>query len=167
MKVRISCFFLALAFLSPVAVFFQTQAQAQALQADEFKDQWGNTQALDGDTRWLIVSQSMDAGDMVKETFEKLELTSPADYGLLYLADVSGMPGPITKFFALPAMRDYAFPMALIREEDELAALNLPITNEEAVTVLALESLSIVDVLAFDDAATFEAFLNERVLAAL
>lgn len=162
MKFFVSIFLLALAFLSLLAPL----SQAQALRAEAFKDQWDNTQTLDGDTRWLVVSQSMDAGDIVKETFEKLDLASPADHGMLYLADVSGMPGLVTKFFALPAMRDYAFPMALIRAEDELAAMKLPITSEEAVTVLALESLDVVDVLMFDDAAAFEVFLNTRVLVA-
>ena len=136
---------------------------ADPLQAAEFTDQWDQPQALDENTRWLVVAQGMDAGDIVEEVFTHLNVSDPGTRGLLYLADISGMPGLITRFIALPAMRDFAFPMALIREEGVLETMDLPLGAPEAVTVLELNGLQVVQTETFTDSASFEQFLVDAV----
>lgn len=71
--------------------------------------------------------------------------------GVCYIADISGMPGVITRLFALPAMRDYAYPVLLGRTPAD--TLRLP-RRAGQVTVLTIRAGS-VDAIGF--AATVQA----------
>jgi hypothetical protein len=138
--------------------------QAQSLELMTFKDQWDQNHELDRKTNWLVVSQAMESGDIVKDAFNSLSIKKPGDYGMIYIADISAMPSLISKFFALPKMRDYIFPIGLIREEGELAKMKLPLEAPEKVAVIALNKLNIDGAMYFSDQATFETFLKSEVL---
>ena len=138
--------------------------QAQTLDLVNFQDQWGNAQNLNPETRWLVISRAMSSGDIVKDTFDALSIEDPQKYDMLYVADISGMPGLISKFVALPKMRNYAFPIALAREKGQLTDMGIPLEEPEWITVLTLQSLEIEGVESFNDPASFSAFLRESVL---
>lgn len=129
---------------------FATASAAQTMTAMTFENQWEEKVELNQGVKWLVLTQSKDAGKMVKEAFEELKVEKPAKGKLLagnmmYLADISGMPGFITKMFAIPKMQDYAFPIALIKEDEQLANLKLDGFDVEKVTVLQLENLEVVN----------------------
>jgi len=134
-------------------------AQAQTLTQQSFEDQWEKPVELNAQTKWLVVTQSKDAGKMVKETFESLEMKDLASLNLLYIADVSGMPGFITRMFAIPKMQDHAFSIGLINEEGQLATLDLGDLNESEVSVLALDNLQVTQTHSFRDDVAFVSFL--------
>ena len=134
--------------------------QAQTLQSKQFNDQWDKPVELTEQTKWLVISQSKESGNIVKEAFESLELKDLKQYKMIYLADISAMPSFVTKLFALPKMRDYAFPMALIREEGELNAMQLPVKEPDSVTVLALDKLNVGETKYFSDSKSLTEFLK-------
>lgn len=121
--------------------------------------------ALNAETQWVVISQVKDAGKMVKETFSALELSDLEQYKLIYIADISAMPGFITSMFAIPKMRDYAFPVALIKEEQQLSALQLSPADKESVVVMQLNGLEVVASQSFSDQAKLQAFLASTVMA--
>lgn len=129
---------------------FATSSSAQTMAAMSFENQWEEKVELNQRVKWLVFTQSKDAGKMVKEAFDELKVEKPAKGELLagnmiYLADISGMPGFITKMFAIPKMQDYTFPIALIKEDEQLANLKLDGFDEEKVTVLQLDNLAVVN----------------------
>lgn len=129
---------------------FATSSSAQTMAAMSFENQWEEKVELNQSVKWLVLTQSKDAGKMVKEAFDELKVEKPAKGELLagkmiYLADISGMPGFITKMFAIPKMQDYTFPIALIKEDEQLANLKLDGFDEEKVTVLQLDNLAVVN----------------------
>ena len=67
-------------------------------------------------------------------------LRAPSD---CYDADVSGVPGLITRFIALPAIRDLPYAMALGMEEDQLA--HMP-RRDDSVSVLRLDEGRVVTI---------------------
>jgi hypothetical protein len=140
--------------------------QAQPLPAQTFEDQWEKPVALDESVNWLIVSLSMDAGDMVKQSLDTLELRDLDAYQAVYLADISGMPSLISKLFAIPKMRDYSFRMALAKDEEALEALNLPVTDTEAVNIFRLQALDIVEQAAITDQEALTNFIRDRLQSA-
>ncbi len=144
--------------------FFVSAVQAQTLNTMNFEDQWEQKLTLDEQTKWLVVSQSKDQGNMVKEAFDSLSLKDLQQHGLLYIADISAMPSFVTKLFALPKMKEYPFKIALIREEGALAKMQLPLSEKEAVAVIALEQLKVGSVQYFSEKAELEAFLKASVI---
>jgi len=139
-------------------------SSAQQVTPVVFEDQWEAKHELNAQTQWLVVSQNMDSGDIVKSAFNALEMKSLSKYKMIYVADISAMPSLISKFFALPKMRDFAFPIALIREDDQLKNMKLPLEAPEKVTVIALNNLNIDGAMYFSDQSTFEKFLKESVI---
>ena len=139
-------------------------AQAQTLSMTSFEDQWEKPVTVTADSKWLIVTQAKESGNIVKETFDALGMKDLGAYKVIYLADISAMPSFVTKLFALPKMRDYDFQMALIREEGDLAKLALPIKDKEAVAVFALDNLVVGQAYSFANKADLETFLKENVI---
>lgn len=140
------------------------EAVNQTVQPQVFKDQWEKTIELDQQVKWLVITQAKDAGKAVKLGFDALQLTDLEQYQLLYVADISGMPGFITNMFALPKMRDNAFRMALINQDGQLDAMQIAGLDKEFITVVSLDKLRVVDVQVFEDQATFTSFLQNQVV---
>lgn len=143
---------------------FSAVAHAQSLKATSFEDQWEKSVELTEQTQWLVVSQSKDGGNVVKDAFQALQLKDLQQYKLLYIADISAMPSFVTKLFALPKMRDYTFQMALIKEENQLAEMKLPLQDQETVAVIALNKLSVGEAKYFSDMAALKSFLESEVI---
>jgi len=118
------------------------QVQAAALTALQLEDQWEKPQAVDSSLKWVVLGQSKDNGNWVKATFNKHKVTDPKSLDMVYVADISAMPGLITKLFALPKMRDYSFPIALVTEEEMIAAWP---KEEDTLMVYQVSGLEIVE----------------------
>lgn len=145
------------------AMLLSQAAYAQTLQSQQFNDQWDKPVELTEQTKWLVISQSKESGNTVKEAFDSLELKDLKQHKIIYLADISAMPSLVTKLFALPKMRDYAFPMALIREEGELSAMQLPVKDLDSVAVIALDKLNVGEVKYFTESKTLAEFLKSMM----
>ncbi|KUJ72127.1 hypothetical protein AVO41_06780 [Thiomicrospira sp. WB1] len=127
-----------------------------------FEDQWGKTHTLDDDTQWVVYSHHMDGNDWVKGAFNQLKLHDVSAHRLLYVADISGMPSLISKWMAVPAMQDYAFPIALVRDSQRLA--DWPRTHE-SVSVFELKDGQLVAEYTFASREALQVFLSMNVLA--
>ena len=138
-------------------VFSSWSVQSQTLQPVVFDTQFEEKESLDNDTKWLIFSYNRSGGDWVKNAFDQLEIKKPQAHGWIYVSDISKMPSLITKIFALPKMRDYAFPMALDMEGD--ATKDWP-RQEESVTVMQLDQLNVTKTEYFKDEKSLIDFLK-------
>lgn len=134
-------------------------AVATELKARSFTNQWDKAVALTDQTELVIYSHHRDGSAMVKAVLETIDIAPLKDNRWLYVADISAMPSLITKMFALPKMRDYPFPMALIKEEGELK--QWPV-KEEMVSVYLLDKLTISSAEYFSDEAALSAFLEQK-----
>jgi hypothetical protein len=106
------------------------------LPALSFDDQFERSHRL-GDCGALVLFAPDRAGaDMVKQALNDVDGEAMAARGLCYVADVSAMPGVITRMFALPAMRDYGYPVLLGLEAEATKALP---RQAEAVTAIAVD----------------------------
>ncbi len=85
--------------------------------------------------RHLLFGTDMAANELMERAFGELDKGEFTASGLVYMADISGMPGLVARFFALPALRDYPFRVLLAREADMLAFLP---RKEGAITVVTL-----------------------------
>lgn len=164
MKKQINSLLFGLAAFAVFAAPLQTVSASPTLPKHQFENQWENPVDLSADTKWVLLSQSKGGSNIVRDAFEELEVKDPAKNGLIYIADISAMPGFVTKLFALPKMRDYAFPIALIREEGQIAQLKLDSYNKEKVVLLQLDNLTVAATTEFADKAELVKQLKANVM---
>lgn len=134
--------------------------QAQTLKAVAFTDQWEKANPLTEQTQWVVFSHHMTGGDWVKESLTDFNVTNLARLNGLYVADVSGMPSLITKYMAMPKMRDYAFQMALAMDDEMVEGWP---QKEDQVSVILLDKLSVKEVKYFADKASLQAYLKTLI----
>lgn len=126
-----------------VVASFSVYAEKANFSAQSFEDQHGNSLQLTAQTQYVIFTSDKDSGEQVKQLFNELNLTDLASENILYVADVSAMPSLITKMFALPKMRDYAFNMAVVMDEEKVA--DWP-RQENKITAIKIDNFAVTNV---------------------
>lgn len=135
-------------------------AQAQTLPTVTLNDQFEQPIAFGNETKWVLLSSEKDAGKMVKESLNTLELTDLAAHNGIYIADVSAMPGFITKLVAIPKMKDYAFKMAVVMDDEKL--VDWP-KQEDKVSAILLDNMEVKSVEYFDSAEALQAWIKAQM----
>lgn len=106
------------------------------------KDQFEKEHIIDANIKTIIFSATKTEGTTIKEFL----LTKDKDYlttnKAAYVADITGMPGLITKFIALPKMKDYPFSVLLI---DEANKTLFPV-KEDMISIISLENGKVTDI---------------------
>jgi hypothetical protein len=87
----------------------------QPLPSIDFVDQFDASHALDG-CDWLLFAPDRTGSDIARDVLSDPGLAGAPGQGLCHVADISTMPAVITRLFAIPAMRDYPYPVLLDRE---------------------------------------------------
>ena len=113
----------------------------------QLPDAFGNAYQLPyPGVRHVLFSADMDANDLMEQSFGELDKGDFTAAGLVYVADISGMPRLVARLFAIPSLRDYPFRVLLAREAEQLALLP---REEGAVSVISLSQNGEVEKLDF------------------
>lgn len=83
------------------------------------KDQFEQTQTLGPEIRYLIFTAEKDASNLVDEVLEGQTGDTLTAGGIRVVADISAMPGMVTKMFALPKLRKYPYSVLLGRTAED------------------------------------------------
>jgi hypothetical protein len=112
-------------------------------------DQFDKPYTATTELKVLLVAHDMAGSKLVKAALAE----RPAGYlearHAAFVADISRMPAPISKLFAIPALRDYSYRVLLDREPR--VANRFP-TQPDAVTWLQLEQGKVTATRQFDSA---------------
>lgn len=127
---------LAFAALAGTAVCADTVKPGDAMPALGLRDQHDEVGVIDEQTRLVLFTKDMGSSDYVEAALAEGGAAKLADAKAVFVADISRMPGVITRWFALPAMRKRPYRMLLDR--DGKATADLPSVAEH-VTVLHLD----------------------------
>lgn len=133
------------------------QAVAQDLSGVEVNDQWDKPMVIDDTVKWLVFSHHKEGGEWVKNTFQQQKITDTSALNMQYMADISAMPGLITRLFAIPKMKDYGFRMGLIKDEN--LSQDWP-RQEEKVSVFWMDKGSVSEAQYFGSEQEFAAWLK-------
>lgn len=115
---------------SPVAV-------GQVLPELKLKDQHDQPWAVAPTTRLVMFAAGRKASNLVQAVVQDLPKDQLTRRQALYLADMSKMPGFITRTFALPALKEMPFAVGVSLDEATLASWP---RQPDAVTLIALEN---------------------------
>jgi hypothetical protein len=122
------------------------------------EDQYGETHAIDGSVRAILLGRDMDAGDVLEDALAESGRELLLRTSTVYVADVSRMPSFIRRWIAEPKMRRRGYPMLLDRD----GALTKDLPNEKGkATLIQLDQLEIVKVRYFESSADLRAALDE------
>ena len=106
------------------------------------KDQFEKDHTVDANIKTIIFSATKTEGTTIKEFL----LTKDKDYlttnKAVYIVDITGMPSLITKFIAMPKMKDYPFSVLLI---DEANKTLFPV-KEDMISIISLENGKVTDI---------------------
>lgn len=108
-----------------------------------FTDQRENPVLITEDTTTILFVSDMDASKVVHQVLEMETQDSLSKKNLVFISDIHKMPSLITRFIALPKMRSYQYPMALIQKE----GISKDIPREKGkVTVFFLKKGKITEI---------------------
>ncbi len=114
---------------SPVAV-------GQALPELKLKDQHDKPWTVAPSTRLLMFAAGRKASSLVQVVLQDLPKDHLTRRQAVYLADMSKMPGFITRSFALPALKEMPYAIGVSLDEASLASWP---RQPDAVTLIELE----------------------------
>lgn len=106
------------------------------------KDQFEKEHIVDANTKTIIFSATKSEGVTIKEFLLAKDKDYLATTKTAYVADITGMPSLITKFVALPKMKDYPFSVLLV---DDANKGLFPI-KEDMISVISLDNGKITDI---------------------
>lgn len=126
-----------------VGLFANSLTTGSELPTLTIVDQFEQTHTVDANTKTILFSATKDESatirDFVNEKGKTEFLTSN---NIAYIADITGMPSLITKFFAMPKMKKYEFPILLIDEDNKAL---FPVEADK-ISVISLENGKVTDV---------------------
>lgn len=119
-----------------------TSVQAgQPLPGLELKDQHDQAWRIAPDTRLVLFAAGRKASNLVLGVLAPQPKGFLAGRHVVYLADMSKMPGFITRTFALPSLREQNFEVGVSMDEKTLA--DWP-RQDDAVTLIRLDQGRVV-----------------------
>lgn len=111
-------------------------AVGQPLPALTLKDQHDKPWQITPGTRLVIFAAGRKASNVVQSVLQALPKDQLTRKNALYLADMSKMPGFVTRTFALPALREMPYLIGVSQGDATLAAWP---RQTDAVTLIELE----------------------------
>ena len=143
----------ALALVAPLAV-------GDALPQLQFENQHGKMEAFPGpDTRVVLFAIEKAPSDEVNTYLTNLGVEAKRKDGIVFLADISGMPGFVTQTFALPKMRKRPYSILLANKAEQAAFMP---HEKDAVTVLRVNQGKITHIAYARDAAAIQTALGQH-----
>ncbi len=130
---------LAALLLIPVVAFAEvpTLKVGDAVPTFQLNDQHDKPFPLPADTRLIVFTADKSAAEMINGLLKQQAADYMSQRKMVYIADISAMPGFITSMVALPKMRDYAYRIAIGAEKAQTEMLPRAV---DSVTVIGVES---------------------------
>lgn len=141
----------------PAAAPLSVGAPAPELQ---LQDQHEQALELKPTTTWLLFTHERALSDMVNSVFKAEPAGLLERLQLVYVADISTMPGVVTRMFALPALRKLPYPVGLVRDGAQQAQVAALPRVPAAASLLRLEAGRVAGLLTVRNAAELRAALG-------
>ena len=130
------------AFLA-IAAMASSLTQGSDIPTLTIKDQFEKNHLVDANVKTILFSATKEESATIRDFIDSKGkegfLTSN---NIAYIADITGMPSLITKFFALPKMKKYEFPILLI---DEANKTLFPV-QEDKISIITVENGKVSDI---------------------
>lgn len=109
----------------------------------ELKDQHDRDVGINEQTNLILFAADKSTSALMSKILEDLPPTTLKDKKAVYVADISGMPGFITKMVAIPKMQKRPYTIAIVK--DEAQSKIFPQKND-AITIIKLKSGKVTEI---------------------
>jgi hypothetical protein len=109
----------------------------------ELKDQHDQTVAINEQTNLVLFAAGKSTSALMSKVLEDLPPTTLKDKKAIYVADISGMPGFITKMIAIPKMQKRPYTIAILRDETQSKLFP---QKDDAITIIKLKSGKVTEI---------------------
>jgi hypothetical protein len=106
------------------------------------KDQFDKEFTIDAKVKTVIFSATKEESNVIKEFLAAKDKDYLTNNNIAYVADITGMPSLISKFIAIPKMKDYAFSILLIDEDNKAL---FPV-EEDKISIITLENSKVTNI---------------------
>jgi hypothetical protein len=120
-------------------------------------DQHDKPKTISPDTRLVFFSASRDGASLIEDALAGQTGDSLAAAGIVYVADIDGMPPVVSKLVALPQMRKLPYPMLLGHEAEDTAMIP---RERGKVTLIEAEGGTVTAIREIDDLAILKQALS-------
>lgn len=107
--------------ISPLSLAAELVKVGDKLPTIALTTQHDKPYSFDNSVKRVIMSAEKQSAGMVTDLLDSKPATYLKDSNMVYLADMHRMPSLITKFVALPQLREKSYDIVLGREEADLA----------------------------------------------
>lgn len=135
-----------------VATFANALNIGDATPNFKIKDQFEKEHVIAADTKTILVAADKGTSEILRDYFNSKEKGFLESKKAYYVADISGMPSLIAKFFALPKMKKYPFSILLVDEEQTKSFTK----KEGNITIYSIENGKVTAVDFVKDAAALD-----------
>jgi hypothetical protein len=143
--------------LAPTIILASPLEVGDSLPTLTLKDQHDEPRSVSPATRVMLFSASRIAADLVEQSLAGQTAERLAAAGIVYVADIDGMPPMVFKLVALPQMRKLPYPMLLGRQSAETAMLP---RAPDQVTLIEAKDGKVTAMRFVDDPLVIEQTLN-------
>lgn len=137
MKIAVLAFTAA---LSAATVAAAPLAVGDRLSVPALADQFDQPLPVTADTALMLFATDMDGNRLANDALQAAAPNCRVAPRVVYVADISGMPALVSRFIALPKMRERPYRIALDRSGTDTAALP---REPGRVTLLHLQGLRV------------------------
>jgi predicted transcriptional regulator len=106
------------------------------------KDQFEKEFTIDSKIKTVIFSATKEESNTIKEFLASKDKDYLTNNNIAYVADITGMPSLISKWVAIPKMKDYTFSILLIDEDNKAL---FPV-QEDKISIITLENSKITSI---------------------
>lgn len=106
------------------------------------KDQFDKEFTIDAKVKTVIFSATKEESNVIKEFLATKDKDYLTNNNIAYVADITGMPSLISKWIAIPKMKDYAFSILLIDEDNKAL---FPV-EEDKISIITLENSKVTNI---------------------
>ena len=106
------------------------------------KDQFEKDNIVNENIKTIIFAATKTENTTIKEFLQSKDKELLATNKAVYIADITGMPSLVTKFIAMPKMKDYPFSVLLIDEANK----GLFAVKEDMISIISLDNGKITDI---------------------
>ena len=145
MNLRNSIFFLMLFFSS--SLLASPYAIGDRLAPVSLYDQHEKPGTISETTRIILFSRDKKGGELLNDALSTMPEGFLVEQKIVYISDISAMPGLIAKYIAIPAMQKKSYSMLL--DKDGNSTTNYP-DQKGMATLIYVKSLTITKVVHLD-----------------
>ncbi len=145
-------------FIFPAILAAQTLKIGDNLPTLTYIDQYDKSYTTDSTLQVIVFVSDMEASKKVHKVLEGKDGTYLQEKKSILVGDIHKMPYLISKFIAIPKMRNYKYPIYLIKEEEEG---KLYPRKKENITLISLMNSKVINIQYVTTSEELDKFLKE------